>query len=157
MRGVRKCFRHERHHLQRHPKASLWRVPAVCCVEGGHRTGAGWFRLGGRGSCRVAGFSGLTVFRLSRSFAVPGEETPDAGNPCFRGRLDSAWTTFCQHLWQCKWQLRTGFGVDAFFHHGRTRNDTENQKGCWGWGSFQPRMTRITRMTRVKAEMFWGI
>ena len=39
--------------------------------------------LGGRGSRRAARPSRLTRARLSSSFALPQEDTPDAGNPSF--------------------------------------------------------------------------
>ena len=51
-----------------------------------------------------------------------------------------------------KWN-RTGSVGRVFFRRGRTRKIAENG-GSDGGGSFQPRMTRITRM-RVKVA--WGI
>ena len=40
--------------------------------------------------------------------------------------------------------------VKVFFHHGRTRNDTENRKGCWA-GEFST--TNDTNHTNVRGDV----
>jgi hypothetical protein len=85
---------------------------------GDHRSGARWFPLGGRGSCRAAGFSSLKICSAQQELRPP------------EGRK-SCGTTLCQHPSRCNLQLHTGFRGDPFFA-AEGRGVSRKIAGWWG-------------------------
>ncbi|MEY4187570.1 MAG: hypothetical protein RIT02_2604 [Planctomycetota bacterium] len=133
---------------RRHPWSRRWPKPKGIVLQGWHRTGVGCpppfgsaslppsrSTLGGRGSCRAAGFNRHASSSAQQELRPPeGPRLPPnrgSERPCKQfGSAGASPSRRAQHPSLCHLHLHTGFRVDPFFRALRLCHATASAADC---------------------------